>query len=238
MHKSGEVIREDAGERLLMLADAICRWNTAVNLVSRKDIGRLVSYHFCDSASLLPLLGPRKSIEVLDVGGSNGLPGLILAALSPYVRVTICDSQRKRRAFLEEICKRMSGNAGDGQVLDEVRSGSGVREAREVRGASDAAFEIDRVDSAGFQARHAGAFDLIVARAVMRLKQLLRWCMPVLKPGGTLVAYKGSRCVEEVKHAEEYLFAHGGRLVGVTASPLADQCNPLRLFAIVTTRVH
>ncbi|MGD8628659.1 MAG: class I SAM-dependent methyltransferase, partial [bacterium] len=65
-----------------------------------------------------------------------------------------------------------------------------------------------------------------------KLKQLLKWCLPLLAPGGRLVAYKGSRCLEEIKQAEKYFWSHSGRYVIVAGSPWAEQCNPLRLFTI------
>lgn len=202
-------LRADAESRLEALAAAIRRWNESINLVSRKDITRLITYHFCDSASVLPLLDLRGTARVLDIGGSNGLPGLVLAALSPHVDVTICDARQKRRAFLEEVCAPRSGeNAGYG------------------------CFEIDRVDGEAFRSRHAEGFDLILARAVTRLRLLVKWAMPLLRPGGKLIAFKGSRSIEEVAAAQSYFFAHGGGLLAVTESPLARQCNPLRLFVI------
>jgi 16S rRNA G527 N7-methylase RsmG len=41
-------------------------------------------------------------------------------------------------------------------------------------------------------------FDLVTARAVSRLPQLTRWVAPVVRPGGRLLAYKGSRVDEEL----------------------------------------
>jgi 16S rRNA (guanine527-N7)-methyltransferase len=207
----GEDVRPDAEEDLARLAGAIDRWNTVINLVSRKDIGRLATYHFCDAASVLPLLNVRRRVETLDVGGSNGLPGLVLAALSPHIAVTVCDSRQKRKAFLKEVC----GGAREGAA------GLGT-------------FEIAQVDGGIFQKRHAEGFDLILARAVTRLSPLLKWCMPLLRPGGRLVAYKGSRSAEEVDEARAYFLDHGGGMLAVVGSPMADTCNPLRMFVIAT----
>jgi 16S rRNA (guanine527-N7)-methyltransferase len=197
--------RSEAAALLKGLCGQIEEWNKSVNLVSRKDIQRLVSYHFCDSASILPLLKPRTGVTMLDVGGSNGLPGLVLSAISPHISVTVCDSRLKRRAFLTEACR-------------------GLGEA--------AAFKMARIDNDEFRQEHSGSFDLIVARAVTRLKQLLKWCMPLLAPKGYLVAYKGSRCLEEAHQAERELVRSGGRLLAVIGSPWMEACNPLRMFAI------
>jgi 16S rRNA (guanine527-N7)-methyltransferase len=195
-----------AGRLLRELGETVCRWNKRVNLISRKDIHRLVSYHFCDAASLLAVFDPRSPLEMLDVGGSNGLPGLVLGAISPTFRVTVCDSHTKRAGFLAEACDLFRGRA---------------------------TYLIGRVDDAAFRAQNAGKFDLVVARAVTRLRLLLKWCLPLVRPGGFIVAYKGSRCIEEARQAEPYLWAHGANLLMVIASPFAGLCNPLRQFAIV-----
>ena len=205
LRKSGIDPRPDAKSHLIELSKHIHHWNNMLNLISRKDIGRLETYHFCDSASVLPLLGIEKPVKLLDVGGSNGLPGLVLAAISPNVRTHICEPRRKFGGFLESACGILDG---------------------------EASYELDRVDSPGFHEKHLGSFDLIAARAVTKLKHLLKWCLPLLAPGGRLVAYKGSRCLEEVDQAEKYFWSHGGRHVTVAGSPWGKQCNPLRLFTI------
>jgi 16S rRNA (guanine527-N7)-methyltransferase len=207
---AGRPAAHDARERLVGLAEAICRWNASVNLVSRKDIARLVSYHFCDSASILPILGPpagpQRTLRVLDVGGSNGLPGLVLAILDPGMHLTISESRQKLAGFLGNACAEVG------------------------RGQAD--YEIGRVDGDQFRRRYAASFDLIVARAVTRFRLLAKWCLPVLKAGGRIVAYKGSRSLEEVSQAQAYWFGHGGSDLAVVASPWASACNPLRLFMI------
>jgi 16S rRNA (guanine527-N7)-methyltransferase len=205
LEDSGVETRRETGDLLGALCDSIERWNKAVNLVSRKDIQRLVSYHLCDSASILPILRLNSAVAMLDIGGSNGLPGLAISAISPYVAVTVCDSKLKRRGFLEEAC------AGLG---------------------SGAVFELARADSDDFRSEHTESFDIVVARAVTKLKQLIRWCMPLLRPGGYLVAYKGSRCPAEAEQAEAELIRTGGNLLTVIGSPWAEVCNPLRVFAI------
>lgn len=206
LRESGTDVRADAAETLLRLSESIYQWNQMVNLISRKDIERLVTYHFCDAASLLPIIRPGSAIGLLDVGGSNGLPGLVLSALSPDISVTVCDSRRKRQEFLKAACAVLEGRAS---------------------------YVIDRVDSEGFRSQNLARFDLIVARAVTRLNLLLKWCLPLAKPGGIITAYKGSRCGEEVRQAEAYLWSHGANLVMVLGSPFAANCNPFRQFAVV-----
>ena len=204
----GLELSPEAHATMVALGKTIRFWNRKVNLISRKDIARLVTYHFCDSVSLLPILRPETGLSMLDVGGSNGLPGLVLTAACPLLQVTICDSRRKREGFLREACALLKGRAS---------------------------YSIDRVDGEAFRRRNAGKFDLIVARAVTRLELLLKWCLPLTRVGGVIAAYKGSRCMDEVTRAEAYMWAHGVRVVTALGSPLASNCNHFRQFAIMAT---
>ena len=45
----------------------------------------------------------------------------------------------------------------------------------------------------------------VTARAVARLDRLAQWCVPLLEPGGTLVAMKGRSAQEELDKARRAL---------------------------------
>jgi 16S rRNA (guanine527-N7)-methyltransferase len=45
-------------------------------------------------------------------------------------------------------------------------------------------------------------FDIVTARAVAALDKLLRLTVPLLKPGGSLIALKGSKAAEEIEAAK------------------------------------
>ena len=48
-------------------------------------------------------------------------------------------------------------------------------------------------------------FDVVTARAVAALEKLARWCMPLVAPGGVLLALKGRTADEEVAAARRSL---------------------------------
>lgn len=48
-----------------------------------------------------------------------------------------------------------------------------------------------------------GQFDVVTARAVAALDKLLRLCVPLLKPGGSVIALKGSKAPEEIEAAKK-----------------------------------
>jgi 16S rRNA (guanine527-N7)-methyltransferase len=46
-------------------------------------------------------------------------------------------------------------------------------------------------------------FDIVTARAVAVLDKLLKMCVPLLKPGGALIALKGSKAAEEIANSKK-----------------------------------
>lgn len=48
-----------------------------------------------------------------------------------------------------------------------------------------------------------GQFQVVTARAVAALDKLLRLCVPLLKPGGRVIALKGSKAPEEILQAQK-----------------------------------
>lgn len=60
-------------------------------------------------------------------------------------------------------------------------------------------------------------FDVVTARAVAALDKLARWCMPLVRPGGHLLALKGRSAADEVKAARGTLGRlHAGDIVVTT----------------------
>lgn len=53
-------------------------------------------------------------------------------------------------------------------------------------------------------------FDVVTARAVAALDKLSRWCLPLVKPGGMLLALKGSSAHDEVAAARATIARLGG----------------------------
>jgi 16S rRNA (guanine527-N7)-methyltransferase len=61
------------------------------------------------------------------------------------------------------------------------------------------------------------AADVVTARAVAPLGKLVGWCLPLLRPGGTVLALKGARAADELTAAESVL-----RRSGATAWRIAQ----------------
>jgi len=134
-------------------------------LMGPREVPRLWERHLLNCAVVTELVPMDE--RVVDVGSGAGLPGLAMACRRRDLGVDLVESLARRVAFLREVV------AGLG--LDEsVRVVHGRAEDPTVRAA-------------------VGEAAWVTARAVAPLERLVRWCVPLLRPGGTLLAIKGER---------------------------------------------
>lgn len=85
-------------ERLFTYTSLLREWNSRINLVSRKDTGRVLSYHVIDSLAASRFI-PADS-RVADIGTGAGLPGIPLAIARPDIKMTLVESSEKKCLFL------------------------------------------------------------------------------------------------------------------------------------------
>jgi 16S rRNA (guanine527-N7)-methyltransferase len=81
----------------------ICTKNENLNLISRKDIGRIVEAHLLPSLAIFKKAPFAAGNTVLDIGTGGGLPGLPLAMTMPSVHFTLIDSVGKKIRAVEEF---------------------------------------------------------------------------------------------------------------------------------------
>jgi 16S rRNA (guanine527-N7)-methyltransferase len=138
--------------------------------------------------------------RVVDVGSGAGLPGIPLALARPDLTVTLLEPLARRVAFLTECVRRLG--------LERVTVVRGRAEEGPIR-------------------RQLGGADVVTARAVAPLDKLAGWCLPLLRPGGLLLAMKGSTAAAEL--------AATGPLPGA-ADALVTQAGDPPATVIVVTR--
>jgi 16S rRNA (guanine527-N7)-methyltransferase len=73
-------------------------WNTRLNLVSRRDTDRILTYHVVDSLAVQRLIPP--GARVCDIGTGAGLPGIPVVLVRPDVRMLLVESSQKKSRFL------------------------------------------------------------------------------------------------------------------------------------------
>ena len=106
---------------------------------------------------------------VVDVGSGAGLPGLALAIARPDLDVHLVEPMLRRTTWLS-------------LAIDELE----LANATVHRGRAE-------------QFLGVLSAPVVTARAVAPLGQLARWCLPLLIPGGSLLALRGSRAADELE---------------------------------------
>ncbi|TIC89344.1 16S rRNA (guanine(527)-N(7))-methyltransferase RsmG [Nocardioides sp. GY 10113] len=117
--------------------------------------------------------------RVADIGSGAGLPGLVLAIARPDVHFTLIEPLLRRTTFLEEVVAELG--------LDNVK--------------------VERGRADVFHGKQS--FDVVTARAVSALENLIAWGMPLVGAGGSLLVMKGSSAEDEVGGARAALEAWG-----------------------------
>ncbi len=146
--------------------------------------------------------GAPARLRLLDLGSGGGAPGLPLAIAAPWLSVALLDSVRKKCDFLSAAVHEL-GMAGRVAVVC-ARSESFTAPGGEGR----------------------EAFDLVTARAVGALAEVVELAAPALAPGGRLLALKTGVALQSERAGGDV--AAGvcglapGAVVPLTASPLAD----------------
>jgi len=87
---------DEAIEKLVAYMELLAEWNKTHNLTAVDDLEEMLSIHIFDSASIKPYM---KGASLLDVGSGAGLPGMILAILSPALEVTSVEARNKKAQF-------------------------------------------------------------------------------------------------------------------------------------------
>ncbi len=118
--------------------------------------------------------------EMADVGSGAGLPGLVLAIARPDLQLHLVEPLQRRTAWLARTVEDLE--------LDNVTIHQG------------------RAESLWGHRR----FPYVTARAVARIGDLTRWCLPLLEAGGSLHALKGSRAEAELAEDQGAVAAAGG----------------------------
>lgn len=149
-------------------------------LIGPREVPRLWDRHLLNCAVAVPLV--PEAADVIDVGSGAGLPGIVWAVVRPDVTVTCLEPLQRRATYLEEVVTEL-GLTGRVQVVR-------ARAEDIVRG---------RGPVTSLRAR------VVTARAVAPMERLAGWTVPLVQPGGELLALKGRSAAEEVEASRSVL---------------------------------
>jgi len=185
--------------RLDAYVATLLAWQQRINLIAPSTEPKLWTRHIADSLQLLAL-APEAKIWV-DLGSGGGFPGLAIAcalADRPGARVHLVESNAKKAAFLREAAR-----------------------------AAGAPAQVHAVRIEDFVENFAAPVDVVTARALAPLAELLPAAYPLLKGGAVGLFPKGQDVGAELTEAAKYWSIHHtlvpsltdpkGRIVRVTS---------------------
>jgi 16S rRNA (guanine527-N7)-methyltransferase len=199
----------DRIDRAARYAELLASDGVARGLIGPREGDRLWDRHLLNCAAIGELIGD--GARVVDAGSGAGLPGVPLALARPDLRVTLVEPMERRVDFLREVADELELDVAivRGRVEEDA-----VREA-------------------------VGAVDVVACRAVAALDKLAAWCLPVVRPGGLLLAIKGEQAEQEVERHRRGMRSLGAGTVRVvrcggdylnppTTVVVAERTGPLR----------
>jgi len=149
-------------------------------LVGPREASRVWERHILNCAVVADLIPP--AARVLDIGSGAGLPGIPLALARPDLRVVLVEPLARRVEWLRTVL-------ADLELPVEVERG--------------------RAEDTPIRRRWEGA-DVVTSRAVAPLHRLAAWCLPLVRPGGMMLAVKGMSAPAEVERDARAVAASGG----------------------------
>lgn len=174
-------VSADALISLEQLVVELLRWTRRRNLTAITDYDEALEKHIVDSLTMQPFV--LRAQRLLDLGSGAGFPSLPLKIVCPELEVVSVDAVGKKIDFQRHMT-RILGLKG----FTAVHS---------------------RAESLLDHAEYRGRFDIVTARALCSLTELVSLAEPFLSVGGHLVAMKGPEGEQELYELGDILTEKG-----------------------------
>lgn len=203
----GIALAPAAAEKMRAYWRLVLAANERMNLTRITGDEEATLKHFVDSLTCLLTGVFAPGARVVDVGTGAGFPGIPVKLARPDLGLTLVDATLKRVRFLESVVEHFGWQ--DVQVVHA------------------------RAERLAREPQSAHAFDVAVARAVAPLVRLVRWCVPLLRAGGHLVAMKGPDVDAEAAAAQGALRGQRARIASIQRLSLPQGAGRRSLVIIV-----
>ena len=174
--------------------EGILEWNEKINLTAITEKEEFIAKHFVDSVLCHGFKEYRNAETIIDVGTGGGFPGVPLAIVSPDKDFMLADSLNKRL-----------------KVINTLTGELGIENVETVHG---------RAEELAKNKMYRQSFDICISRAVANMAVLAEYCLPFIKKGGYLLAYKGPDAEEELERAANAIKILGGKFVRIESVEL------------------
>ena len=174
--------------RFLNYYDVVTEWNQKTNLTAVTGFDAFQTRHFLDSlaVNLAFNLNQLECERVLDVGTGAGFPGVPLMIAFPKLDITLVDSNAKKTMFLKHLLRTL-----------------GLVDVKVITG---------RAEVLAHNSRLRETFDVVLSRALAKLPTLVELTVPFCRPGGLVIAHKGTRVIGDLMQAQDAIMNVGGGL--------------------------
>ena len=167
-HTGVELTEKQLGE-FNSLATLLLETNKITNLTAIRDEEGVYMKHFLDSLTLLKAL-PSETKNIMDIGSGAGFPGLPLAIARPDIQITMVESIGKKTSFIQKCIEELS-----------------LTNAKVIQ---------SRAETLSTDKNYRQKFDVATARAVAFLPDLMKTCIPFVRPKGLFIAMKNENETE------------------------------------------
>ncbi len=196
-------------EQFAIFYEDMLEKNKVMNLTGITEQREVIVKHYLDSLAPAGFLAgfPEKHAKLLDLGSGAGFPGIPLAIAFPILQLTLVDSINKRVVYLSGEIKKL----GLERHTEAVHA---------------------RAEDLAHWAGQRENYDYCISRAVARLLVLSEYCLPFVKLGGQMIAYKAGDIAEELSDAKVAIQKLGGELEQVISFSLPDDAGERSLVVI------
>jgi 16S rRNA (guanine527-N7)-methyltransferase len=167
-------VSRESSAEIQKFVELLLQWQNKINLISPATKDEIWTRHVLDSLQLIPLL-PAGATHIADLGSGSGFPGLPLAIASGKM-VDLYESNNKKAAFLREALR--------------------ITKAR-------GAVHVIRLDPA-VKLPRATMAQVVTARALAPLRELLGLAEPFLAGGAIGLFHKGREVEAELREAAKF----------------------------------
>jgi 16S rRNA (guanine527-N7)-methyltransferase len=168
-----EDVSRETSDRLQVFESLVRKWNPTINLISRNSLADIRDRHIRDSVQIYSAVQVAYG-QWVDLGSGGGFPGIVIAILAAE------KSPTSRVTLIES----------------DARKATFLRTALRETGVS-AHVITDRIEHAAPQNA-----DIVSARALADLPDLLSYAARHLTPNGTAIFPKGATWRDELEQAK------------------------------------